>query len=392
MSSTRQSLRKGVAPKNPNQSGRSSGKSDRKKSNNDILNKYVFPMTIISTYNGNSYYISGLQREGKFGGILVVIDKNTNDYKSIKFGLVDHYHVEVDVFTTCMDLFPDTNRISKIIDYGFVEGKNEPFILMENMGQHLGEYIQTFPSEIFDTLTGMTVLLECLKCIQFLHSIGFVHRNIKPSSFYIELNNDKSIQRMFIADFEGAQRMDLEPSKLGNMNPLLRDIYVRRLKERTSGLKYCPVRQHTPTTPIFKDDLESWFYLGIIFFEGALPWSKCTNNEEEKVLRNKHRLRDPGYNFYKHTPIRYASLLPKIDAFEESAVPDYNLLINKMEKYIKYLSAEDKSKIELTKEPYIEDAEKRRKEELILKDDGKEKKKPAGSGKGSRGKSKKEKK
>ncbi|CEF65547.1 Protein kinase domain and Serine/threonine-/dual specificity protein kinase, catalytic domain and Protein kinase-like domain-containing protein [Strongyloides ratti] len=373
--------------RNVSSSGKRSIKSDKKKPT-EVYNRYLFPMTITNMYNGIKYIITGLQRVEKFGGIYIVTDKNTNALKSIKFGLADNYHVEIDVYVTCMELFPDTNKINKIIDYGIIEGRDEPFILMENMALNLGEYLKTFENNRFDSLTGFTVLLECLKCISFFHSIGFVHRNIKPSSFYIELNDNKSINRMFICDFEGAQRVNLEPSKLGNMSNSLKEIYERRLKEKTCGLKYCPIRQHNPCKPIFKDDIESWFYMGLFFLEGTLPWVKCSNHDEMKVEKAKQKMRDPGNNFYKHAPIRFTTLINHIDNFEESEPINYDFLIDKMEKYIKFLQEEDKNKFELSKDKYIMEAEKYRKNGSVEKG----KMKNNGEGKGEQAKCEKKKK
>uniref|UniRef100_A0A0N4ZUB2 Protein kinase domain-containing protein n=1 Tax=Parastrongyloides trichosuri TaxID=131310 RepID=A0A0N4ZUB2_PARTI len=383
MTNIKASVRKNVPSSKRHRTSQHSVK-ETKKQMAELASKYVFPMTITNTYNENKYTVTGIQRQGKFGGIFVVTDKVSNETKSIKFGLSEHYQVEIDVLTTCAELLPDTDKICKFLDYGFIDSKNEPFILLENLSMHLGEYVKTFPHEKFDTTTGMNVLMECLKCIHFLHGIGFVHRNIKPSSFYIELNEDKSIKRMYIADFEGAQRLDLDQAKIGNMNTLLKDLYTRRLKERTCGLKYCPLRQHTASTPIPKDDLESWFYLGIDLLEGTLPWIKYNNNEEEKVVKAKQKMREPNNPFFKHTPIRFASLLPRIDDFGESAPPDYNFLMARLEKYHKYLITDDKAKVELSKDRYIEEAEKNRKEEIIEKIDVKGKDKKGGSVKGEK--------
>lgn len=134
-------------------------------------------------------------------------------------------------------------------------------------GPSLRRMMKGIPGHQFTPSTSLRLSIEMLKIIKQFHQEGYIHRDIKPSSFYI-LPSKKF------------------PLQLGNLG-LARKFYdqMQTVPERQNcGFvgtpKYASTSAHQNLDLSRRDDLLSWFYSIIELINGSLPWSSKKKKAE----------------------------------------------------------------------------------------------------------------
>lgn len=111
-----------------------------------------------------------------------------------------------------------------------------------------------------------TVLLladQIFKSLEFVHSRGFVHRDISPNNFMV---GGTDPTRIFLIDF-------------GHAKKYATGFYVKPMQRRVSIAqtfvgtpRFASLATHMGKEPGRRDDLESLGYLFVYFLKGSLPW------------------------------------------------------------------------------------------------------------------------
>ena len=98
--------------------------------------------------------------------------------------------------------------------------------------------------------------------VEYVHSKGFLHRDIKPDNFIMGPNGRKA-HRLYIVDFGLAKRYLSKEDK---------HIPYRENKNLTGTARYASIRTHIGIEQGRRDDMESLGYLMVYFLKGSLPW------------------------------------------------------------------------------------------------------------------------
>jgi casein kinase 1 len=156
--------------------------------------------------------------------------------------------------------------------------------------------------------------------IEYIHSKGFVHRDVKPDNFLIGRLNKK--EQIYIIDFGLAKRYKDE--KTGKHIP------YEEGKSLIGTARYASINTHLGVDQSRRDDIEALAYILIYFMKGSLPWQglkaknmkeKYDKIKEKKISTSIHELCEGLSNdFVKF--ITYAREL-KFDS-----KPDYIFLKN----------------------------------------------------------------
>uniref|UniRef100_A0A667XQ67 Tau tubulin kinase 2b n=1 Tax=Myripristis murdjan TaxID=586833 RepID=A0A667XQ67_9TELE len=167
-------------------------------------------------------------------------------------------------------------------------GRNDRFnyVVMELQGRNLADLRRTMTRGTFSVSTTLRLGRQILEAIESIHSVGFLHRDIKPPRP--------------VAGFRGTVR-------------------------------YASVNAHKNKEMGRHDDLWSLFYMLVEFMVGQLPWRKVKDKEQVGNLKETydHRL------MLKHLPSEFSAFLDHILTLDYFTKPDYQLLMSVFENAMK---------------------------------------------------------
>uniref|UniRef100_A0A671PRK4 Tau-tubulin kinase 2-like n=1 Tax=Sinocyclocheilus anshuiensis TaxID=1608454 RepID=A0A671PRK4_9TELE len=160
-------------------------------------------------------------------------------------------------------------------------GRNDRFnyVVMELQGRNLADLRRNMSRGTFSFSTTLRLGRQILEAIESIHSVGFLHRDIKPPRP--------------VAGFRGTVR-------------------------------YASVNAHKNREMGRHDDLWSLFYMLVEFMVGQLPWRKIKDKEQVGNMKEtyNHRL------MLKQLPDEFSVFLDHISNLDYFTKPDYQLLMS----------------------------------------------------------------
>ncbi|MCP9263299.1 Tau-tubulin kinase 1 [Dirofilaria immitis] len=163
------------------------------------------------------------------------------------------------------------------------------FLLMELLGKSLSELHKMAPHRQFTMATVLKIALQALNALRDLHSIYFIHRDVKPANFATALKLRKPRAR---ASFRGT-------------------------------VAYCSVNVHKHLEQGRHDDLWSMMYMLIEFIAGRLPW-KGLDRKETAVIKQTISNR----RLLQGCPKQFGIILEYITLLRYHHRPDYEQIEN----------------------------------------------------------------
>ena len=212
--------------------------------------------------------------------------------------------------------------IPKLYDYKLTSKYN--FMMLELLGLNLDELFRLCHKK-FSKNTILSLGLQMLDRLEFIHSRHIIHRDVKPENFLIGRGNKKSI--VYLCDFGLAKRF--RDKKTGMHIPYKED------KKFTGTACYASVYTHLGSEQSRRDDLESLAYILIYFSKGTLPWkgikTKNKSEKQSKILSKKINTRIE--DLCSGLPEELSKFLQSIRDLQFDEKPDYDFLrdlLNKM--------------------------------------------------------------
>ncbi|KAH7728843.1 Protein kinase domain containing protein [Aphelenchoides avenae] len=231
-------------------------------------------------------------------------------------------------------------HLPKCLETGCFE--NFLYVVMTLTGQDLDNLRRRAKGRKFSMGCAISVGIQCLTALEELHSIGFLHRDVKPTNYAVGRTEVHEARHVYLLDF-GMCRKYLDDH--GFLRP-------PRMKALFKGTNlYASLSAHLRREQCRKDDLESWLYQQIELTRGALPWRSRDNAKNpmksmDVVGAYKERCRfDPGLQeLMGGCPHEYIEILRYLDGLGYFETPDY--------KKIKKLLQHALSASKLTEYPY----------------------------------------
>tara|TARA_Y100000741_G_scaffold356127_1_gene332383 strand:+ start:1955 stop:2713 length:759 start_codon:yes stop_codon:yes gene_type:complete len=207
----------------------------------------------------DNYVLDKKIGSGAFGTVYKGYHRVTGDNYAIKVG----ESTQIDYEAGIMKLLNGHKNIPRLKWCGIIQ--THKCIVTDLYSLSLGEINR-------NKLNIKSYMKQMLSTIEFIHSKGLVHRDIKPDNFMIKSSD---VERIYLIDYGMARRF-------GNYDS------PRAL---IGSKMYASINVHKGTPYGRRDDLESIVYTLIFLLCNKLPWSelKCINDNEmtEKLIKAK---------------------------------------------------------------------------------------------------------
>ena len=155
--------------------------------------------------------------------------------------------------------------------YRLHNGHKHNYLLMQLLGKSLDKLFSD-TNRKFSIKTVSQIGYQMVQRIEYVHSKGYIHRDIKPGNFLIGKNLD--CKKIYIIDF-GLSKKYIDK----NNNHIL----YKEGKGLTGTARYVSLNTHYGIEQSRRDDMEGIAYNLIYFAKGKLPWQGVkTKNKKEK--------------------------------------------------------------------------------------------------------------
>jgi serine/threonine protein kinase len=220
----------------------------------------------------NKYIVTRYINSGSFGDVYEAREKNSNELIALKIpikskerdgmgSLLD----EAKVYKSIM------NKEKGIPNMKVVKVKDRKIIAMDL----LGESIETLMSKHkkFGLKTVIYIAIHLLEILKYMHSCGYIHRDIKPDNFVLGYNNKK---KLYCIDFGLAKKY---------INKNGKHTEFSNSKKFCGTARYASIAAHESCEQSRKDDLESLGYILVYLYKGKLPWQSIKHSDKKERYR-----------------------------------------------------------------------------------------------------------
>lgn len=246
--------------------------------------------------------------KGAFGKIYSGINKITKE------------HVAIKVEQNNNSLIKNEARIYKYLEKNigvpnlrmyFNDAKYNYLVI--DLLDHSLQSIKEMHKHILSKEIIFNIGIQLIKILEGIHSMGIVHRDIKPQNILF----DKDRKNLYLIDFGLAKKI------INNSNNNSRSIHIkeRKITNIIGSPNYISINVHNMIEPTRRDDVISLIYVLFYLLLDELPWKYQCN---EKTLLNKMNM-TRNANYIEVFPL-LIDILNNILLLDFDEKPDYNYI------------------------------------------------------------------
>ncbi|XP_044975519.1 casein kinase 1-like protein 3 isoform X2 [Hordeum vulgare subsp. vulgare] len=249
---------------------------------------------------------------GSFGVIYLATDMDTYEIVAVKIESSNSKHPQLFYEAKIYNALQGGSGIANVKWCG-VDGE-ENVLIIDLLGPSL-EDLFVYCGRKFTLKTVLMLADQMLTRIEFMHSKGYLHRDIKPDNFLMGLG--RKANQVYVIDFGLAKRYRDSTTN--------RHIPYREHKNLTGTARYASSNTHLGIEQSRRDDLESLGYVLLYFLRGSLPWQglKAATKKQkyEKICEKK--ISTPIEVLCKSCPVEFASYFHYCKSLTFDQRPDY---------------------------------------------------------------------
>lgn len=229
-----------------------SGKSN--KNNKTNVMEYVFQNFKIKNRIGSGSFGSVYKAHNYVKGITCAL-KIENKIKSKKKRLRSEHNLYIRFAKNKITTVPR--------EYVYAECDEYSYMMIQLLGKSVDKILKQYDGR-FDLGTTMKIALMSIKCLEDVHSVGILHRDIKPNNFMFGRKEDDEENKLYIIDFGLSKEYFNRKTKS--------HIRMNNGRSMVGTARYVSIRTHQGFEPSRRDDMESLGHMLIYLVKGRLPW------------------------------------------------------------------------------------------------------------------------
>jgi serine/threonine protein kinase len=220
----------------------------------------------------NKYTITKYISSGSFGDVFEARNRKTNEMVALKIPIKTE---EKDGQRSLLDEARIYKQISNpahgVASMKVTTCKDKKIIVMDLLGASLEALLGKHKR--FGLKSIITLAINMIDIVKYVHSCGYIHRDLKPDNFAIGYDDPR---KLFCIDFGLAKKCF---KRSGD------HIQFTQQKRFCGTARYASIAAHKCQEQGRKDDLESIGYILVYLYKGKLPWQNIKNKDKHEKYR-----------------------------------------------------------------------------------------------------------
>ncbi|KAE9619389.1 putative protein kinase CK1-CK1 family [Lupinus albus] len=264
---------------------------------------------------GDKFKLGRKIGSGSFGELYLGVNIQTGEEVAVKLESVKTRHPQLHYESKLYMLLQGGTGIPHLKWFG-VEGDYNVMVI-DLLGPSL-EDLFNYCNRKFTLKTVLMLADQLINRVEYMHSRGFLHRDIKPDNFLMGLG--RKANQVYAIDYGlGKKYRDLQTH---------RHIPYRENKNLTGTARYASVNTHLGIEQSRRDDLESLGYVLMYFLRGSLPWQglRAGNKKQKYDKISEKKVSISVEVLCKSYPSEFVSYFHYCRSLQFEDKPDYSYL------------------------------------------------------------------
>ena len=293
---------------------------------------------LVNTVISGKYIIKKYIGSGSFGDVYEALNKKTNSLVALKIPVITKERNGQKMLMDEAKIYKYISNPSKgIANVKVTKHKEYKIIVMDLLGPNM-EALFSKANKKFSLQTIIRLAIMMIDILQYIHSNGFIHRDLKPDNFVInnkKITNKNTIDYDSDLSFYGKESPTLSNTKLYCIDFGLAKKYLKKdgthidycdNKKFCGTAKFASIAAHEHIEQSRKDDLEAIAYILVYLYKGRLPWQGIKTKDKKKRynLIYKEKMKYSPEELCKDMPREFIVFLNYVRTLSFDEKPPYN--------------------------------------------------------------------